>query len=303
MIRLIIRQLSLLILVCLAIVLLAHLGMNTLANRGADAITPAPDTPIGQSWEDTVAYLRNLTRGDLGEFQSFSRMTPVENVLWPAYWNSMGLLVWALVIAAIGGLLLGAVIALARYRYLRMPVLTLTAVGISVPSFLAVVLLQQIGLQLNSAVGRRMVSMAGFEWTPEKMLLPVLILAARPLAHVTRTVYVSLKDINQEDYIRTAYSKGLTRARTFFGHALKNLAVPYLSALGVAFRFSLTTLILVEFLFAWPGLGQNLFTAIGQGKTQLVVGLALAIGLTVVAVNFILDLLYHLIDPRVREEG
>jgi ABC-type dipeptide/oligopeptide/nickel transport system permease component len=212
----------------------------------------------------------------------------------------MGLLLAAMTIAIVFGLIIGAIIALSRWEMIRFPLLTMTAVGISVPSFLAVILLQQIGLQFNTALGFRLISMGGFEWSIEKMLLPVLILTARPLAYVTRTVYISLAQIMEEDYIRTAYSKGLSRFRILFSHAFRNLAIPFLSALGISFRFSLTTLIVVEFLFGWPGIGRNLFSAIRDGQTNLVVTMVLAIGLSVQLINFLLDLSYRIIDPRIR---
>jgi peptide/nickel transport system permease protein len=142
--------------------------------------------------------------------------------------------------------------------------------------------------------------MGGFEWSFEKMLMPVLILTARPLAYVTRTVYISLGQIMEEDYIRTAYSKGLGRFRVILSHAFRNMSIPFLSALGISFRFSLTTLIVVEFLFGWPGIGRNLFSAIAEGQTNLVVAMVLVLGLSVQLINVLLDVAYRIIDPRTR---
>jgi ABC-type dipeptide/oligopeptide/nickel transport system permease component len=250
---------------------------------------------------DTIAFIGNLAQGNLGTFQSFTRTAPVSEVLGPAYANSLGLLTAAMIIAIVLGLIFGAIIALSRWEKVRFSLLTMTAVGISVPSFIAVILLQQFGLQFNTALGIRLISMGGFEWSFEKMLLPVLILTARPLAYITRTVYISLGRIMEEDYIRTAYSKGLGQFRVLLGHAFRNLAIPFLSALGVSVRFSLTTLIVVEFLFGWPGIGRNLFSAISEGQTNLVVGMVLVIGLSVQLINIALDFSYRIIDPRIRE--
>jgi peptide/nickel transport system permease protein len=301
MIRFIIRQSAILIFVCIAIIFLAYLSMNILANQAAAELGQiAIKSPVGQAVQDTLAFAGNLARGELGTFQSFSRTAPVTEVLGPAYANSMGLLAIAMTIAAVFGLIFGAIIALSRWERIRFPLLTMTAVGISVPSFLAVVLLQQIGLQFNTALGLRFISMGGFEWSFEKMLLPVLILTARPLAYVTRTVYISLGQIMEEDYIRTAYAKGLGLFRVLLFHGFRNLAIPFLSALAISFRFSLTTLIVVEFLFGWPGIGRNLFAAINEGQTNLVTAMVLAIGLSVLLINFVLDLTYRIIDPRIR---
>jgi ABC-type dipeptide/oligopeptide/nickel transport system permease component len=272
--------------------------MYTFAARQAE---PGSPSPLTRTWHGTSTYLAELARGDLGTFTQFQRTRSVAGVLGPAFVNSMGLMAAALALAALIGLLLGALLALSKRRSIRFPLLSLTAIGISVPSFLAVVLLQQFGLQFNTALGRTLISMGGFAWSLEKMLLPVLVLAARPIAYVTRIVYLSLREVMEADYIRTAYAKGLSQLHVLLGHALRNLAIPYLSALGVSFRFSLSTLILVEFLFAWPGIGRALFSAVQEGHVALVVALTLAIALTVQTINFCLDVAYRLIDPRTRE--
>ncbi len=176
----------------------------------------------------------------------------------------------ALVMAAAISIPLGTIAALTRSSLIRLALLTLTAIFISVPSFFAVVLLQQIGLQFNIALGRRLVSMGGFEWSLKKMILPVMILMARPVAYTTRIVHSSLTEIMEADYIRTANAKGLTKLVILIKHAYRNMIVPYLTALGVSFRFTLSTMILVEYLFAWPGVGRNLFSAIEEGHTTLV---------------------------------
>ena len=301
MIRFIIRQIAILIFVCAAIVFLAYLGMHILANQAAAEFGRiAVASPLSQAVSETINFAGNLAQGNLGTYQSFRRTVPITEVLGPAYANSIRLLAVAMIVAVVLGLVFGAIIALTRWETIRFPLLTMTAVGISVPSFLAVILLQQLGLQFNTALGVRLISMGGFEWSFEKMLLPVLILSARPLAYITRTVYISLGQIMEEDYIRTAYAKGLSQFRVLLRHAFRNLAIPFLSALGISFRFSLTTLIVVEFLFGWPGIGRNLFSAIAEGQTDLVVAMVLAIGLSVLIINFLLDLSYRIIDPRIR---
>jgi ABC-type dipeptide/oligopeptide/nickel transport system permease component len=303
MIRFIATQIARLLFVCAAVIFLTYFSMNILANRQAEEDGRiAVEAPLSQAVEDTIAFAGNLVQGNLGTFQTFSRTTPVIEVLGPAYANSMGLMLVAMAVAIVFGLVFGAIIALNKGGKIRFALLTITAAGISVPSFLAVILLQQVGLQFNTTLGHRLISMGGFEWNFEKMILPVLILTARPLAYITRTVNISLGRIMEEDYIRTAYSKGLSQFRTLLSHAFRNLAIPFLSALGISFRFSLTTLIVVEFLFGWPGIGRNLFSAIGEGQTNLVVAMVLVIGLSVLLLNFLLDLTYRIIDPRTREQ-
>jgi ABC-type dipeptide/oligopeptide/nickel transport system permease component len=104
----------------------------------------------------------------------------------------------------------------------------------------------------------------------------------------------------QKDYIRTAYAKGLLRRRVVNVHAMRNLAVPVLTAVGVSLRFSLGSLPVVELFFNWPGLGFQLIQAIDARQTALVTSLALQMGLTFLLANLALDLLYRVIDPRLR---
>ena len=146
-------------------------------------------------------------------------------------------------------------------------------------------------------------SVAGYGWDVDHLLLPVLVLAARPLAYLTRSSFISLGHVMREDYIRTAYAKGAARWRAVLFHGVKNMAVPVLTAVGVSIRFSLSSLPVVEMFFSWPGMGYRLLTAINERQTDLVVAFAFALGLTFLLINLLLDVVYRIVDPRIREEG
>jgi ABC-type dipeptide/oligopeptide/nickel transport system permease component len=135
------------------------------------------------------------------------------------------------------------------------------------------------------------------------MLMPVLVLSARPLAYLTRATFLSLRQVLQEDYMRTAFAKGLSLPYSVAIHAARNAAVPVVTAIGVAVRFSLGALPVVEFFFAWPGLGRQLLTSIGAQQSSTVIALASALGLTFLLTNMVLDILYRILDPRVSFEG
>ena len=107
----------------------------------------------------------------------------------------------------------------------------------------------------------------------------------------------------QEDFIRTAYAKGLRGFTVVNVHALKNIAVPVLTSIGVSLRFSLGSLPVVEFFFGWPGMGYQLIQAINGRQTSVVVALAFVIGATLLAVNLLLDIIYRWVDPRMQEEA
>jgi ABC-type dipeptide/oligopeptide/nickel transport system permease component len=287
MFRFIVRRMTFVILICILIIFFSHLGMRMIRNSEISR----PDYDVvkhGQlAWQDTLAFLR--------------RPVLITDELRMAYVNSMGLMLVALASAAVLGLYIGAVAALTSRRRLVLPLLTLTILGISTPSFFAGLLLQQGELRFLALTGRRLVSMAGFGWDFQHMLMPVLVLAARPLAYLTRASFLSLSRVMEEDYIRTAFAKGLSFRRTVNVHALRNIAVPVLTALGVSLRFSLSTLPVVEFFFAWPGMGLRLLEAMNARRTTVVVTLACALGLTFLLTNLLLDVVYRLVDPRMRE--
>jgi len=108
--------------------------------------------------------------------------------------------------------------------------------------------------------------------------------------------------VMDQDYIRTAHAKGLSFRRTIYVHAIRNAAVPVLTAVGVSLRFALSTLPIVELFFAWPGLGRYLLQAIDTRQSAAVAALASALGLTFLVVNLVLDVAYRFIDPRMREQ-
>ena len=155
------------------------------------------------------------------------------------------------------------------------------------------ILIQRYGLRIAFA--------GGFGWDWRHMIFPVIVLSARPVAYITRVTFVTLGAIFFEDYIRTANAKGLSRRQVVNGHALRNAAVPILTAGAISLRFALGALPVVEFFFGWPGLGDRMLTGIRNGEVEVVATLALALGTTFLVVNLVLDVLYRYIDPRIRE--
>jgi peptide/nickel transport system permease protein len=174
--------------------------------------------------------------------------------------------------------------------------------GISLPTFFTALLLQVIEILWYRRTGLRLVPVGGFGWDAH-IVLPALVLAARPLAQITRITCVSMSEAAHQDYVRTAWAKGLAPKRIWGDHVLPNAAVSILTALGLSVRFSLGSLPVVEYFFGWPGLGATLLTAIRARQFNLLATLALALGLTFMMVNLALDLGYRWIDPRLRPES
>lgn len=298
--RFITRRFVFIIIVCTAIIFLSYLGMGMI--RNSEVAHPNYDMipQIKTAWLQSRNYISSVLKGEtslrVSQLNASGGNTGKGNV----YINSIVLLAISLSGAALAGLPLGIFAALTKHKKLVLPLLLIVLVGISTPTFFSGYILQQIEIYSVYYFDLRLVSVAGFGWDIEHMLLPVLVLAARPLAYLTRASFVSFNRIMEDDYIRTAYSKGLSQRRTVFVHALRNVAVPILTAVGVSLRFSLGSLPIVEFLFFWPGIGLRLLEAIESRQTATMVTLTLSLGLTILAVNLLLDIIYRFLDPRTR---
>jgi peptide/nickel transport system permease protein len=303
MVRYVAQRLLSTLLVAVAIVYFGFLAMHMMNNwQGQDP---------GYHWredavlalEDSLAFAGRVLRGDLGEVPTVSGPRPVMTILSDTFERSAGLLLLALGGAALIGLLVGIWAAVARRSSQEYVLLLSTIVGISAPSFLLAVLLQHAGITYTRTFGKRLVSMGGFGWDFDHMAMPLIVLGARPVAYLTRASYLALKRIMEENYIRTALAKGLSLSRTVVTHAMKNFAIPFLTALGISLRFSLSTLPLVEFIFGWPGLGLEILRGIEEQIPLLVVSIALIFGLSIQLISVTLDMAYVVIDPRLRSEA
>ena len=191
----------------------------------------------------------------------------------------------------------------ARWRHSPLALGTnlFATLGVALPSFLVALLLQLAALWYTRHTGRSLLPMGGFGWDLH-LVLPALVLAARPIAQVARVTFNVLSDAWGQDYVRTARGKGASENRVLFRHIFRNAAIPILTTLGTSLRFSLSSLPVVELFFSWPGVGFNLLRAISQKDDYLTVALSLCLGLLFILVNWLLDGSYRMIDPRLRQE-
>jgi ABC-type dipeptide/oligopeptide/nickel transport system permease component len=290
------------VVVSAAIVFFTYFGLEMAANwQGPDPGYHLFAT-LNEAGTQSLDFLQGLIRGDLGTARMVSGERQVQDILWDSYLNSFGLLGLAICIAAIAGILFGGFAALAAKKRWDYLILILTLLGVSAPSFFLAVLLQTLGIKYTTTFGNQLVSMGGYGWDFKHLAIPVIILSARPLAQITRVTYINLSNIMGEEYIRTAYAKGLKFSRTVIIHALKNLAVSVVTAIGVSLRFSISILPVVEYIFAWPGLGRQFMEGIWNQRMGLVVAIALSLGLTIQLINYLLNYLYPYLDPRLRPE-
>ena len=208
------------------------------------------------------------------------------------------------------------VVTVSRWAGL-LPFWTLTAaiLGISVPSFFLAVFFQDLVIRayrLSAEV--RILPVGGFGWDLH-LVLPSLVLIARPLAQISRVTFTTLSRILEEDFVRTARAKGATNLQVNVRHIFRNAAIPILTAMGISLRFSLSSLPVIEILFGWPGIGYVFFQGISRsyrGSYQLAflrsppainITILLMLGLTFILVNFGMELFYRALDPRIRDTG
>jgi ABC-type dipeptide/oligopeptide/nickel transport system permease component len=269
--------------------------------REGDLRTLPSTAPVAAAF--TGEYVKGLARGDFGTIASrFGRSvgTPVTSELARALPKSLGLLAVSLLLAVLIGLYLGISAAVRRHSRLSGLIIFTSALGVSTPSYLVAMLLIWLVGWLYRTTGQRPLPIAGFGWDAH-LLLPALVLAARPAAAVTRLSYNSLAEILGADYVRTARSKGLRENVVVLQHVLRNAGVPILTTVVVSLRFSLAILPIVEYIFSWPGIGQALLTAIQVGDADAAIGLILPLALLFILVNLIAETLYQRLDPRLRD--
>lgn len=166
-------------------------------------------------------------------------------VITETYPRSMGLLLLSLGLGSAAGIFLGTTAALSRRAGVSLSTLGISILGISAPAFFLLVFLQAMVVNVMTATGIRLGPVGRFGWD-DHLILPDVVLAARPTAQLARVTSVTLTNIMEQDYIRTALTKGLSTNQVFHHHALKNAAIPILTAAGVSLRFSLSTLPVVE---------------------------------------------------------
>ena len=308
LIDLVLKPLAYTAAVAVMIVFLTFFGLN-MAGLGGPAvgrgIAQTGSYSIGQS----ATYLRDLLRGDLGNYRAESSLyywsrqseKPIIDGVRSTLDKSVVLLLIAMALGALIGVPLGIVGALARHRRFSLLFIVVATIGVSTPSFFLALLLQILEINLYRWTHVTLLPVGGFGWDSH-IVLPALVLAARPIAQVARVSSVALSEVLDADYVRTAWAKGLNARLVLARHALRNAGVPILSALGASLQFSLSSLPIVEALFNWPGMGDLLLRAIKVGETRLAATLTLVLGVLFVLVHVILDWAYRWVDPRLRGE-
>lgn len=304
----ILRRLLFIAILAFAIVYFCTLGMRLTVNSTTNINRQSLGSAVEPAFRETIDFFEAAVQGELGYVvrgvMERSRV-PIGQVVVDAYLTSAKLVVTAIGVAAILGILAGGLAATRSHSALSLSTLTLTVIGVSIPSFFLALLLRvaDIAFYRWTGVGLVPVFSSGMDRTQSLLPLltfPALVLAARPLAHITRVTFVSVSEILNRDFIRTAQSKGLSRRVVFWRHTLRNAGISILTAAVVSLRFALGSLPVVEIFFDWPGVGSTMLNAIFAGETRVVAAMGLALGVTFLLINLVVDLIYRWIDPRLR---
>jgi oligopeptide transport system permease protein len=295
--RVILRRLSNALVTLLVIAYLTLFGTG-LAERGREGLPAEPFSAAGEALLRTFTYVTDHPT----TYYWHKYNLPAFELVATTFRHSVGLLLVSLGAAVALGVPLGIAVALSRRKGGRSLVLLLSVMGISTPSFLLAMLFWVINFQAHRRLGVPALPPTGFGWDAH-LIMPALVLAARPLAQIAQVTYVSLSEVMGADYIRTARAKGLSWRTVRYRHALRNVLIPILTTLGTSLRFSLASLPVVEYFFLWPGVGLALLEAIELGMTSLVVDLTLTLGLLFLLINLALELIYPLLDPRLKNGG
>lgn len=248
------------------------------------------DLPIGEQY---VHYWNGVLHGRLG--QSIRLNQDVGRVIWERYPYTLRLTIAALIVALGLSIPAGVRSARRRDRWDDRALSVVSLFGLSFPNFaLGPILILFFAIKL----GLLPVSGAG---TWEHLMLPAITMGGAMAAILTRMVRTAMLEELGQDYIRTARAKGLSERTVVYKHALRNAMIPVLTVVGLQFGALLAGAIVTETIFSWPGIGRLTLTAISTRDYFLVQGCILAIGLTYIVVNLFTDVLYAVVNPRIRQ--
>jgi len=241
-----------------------------------------------------VNYLKRLSQGDLGKSYITRRPVIVEVV--GRFGNTVKLAIAAISVAVVSGLAMGLISAVNQERFWDYLFSVLALAGISTPVFwLALLLMYFFSLRLG------LLPAAGNQ-TWKHYLMPTFCLAVYSIAFITRMTRSSLLELFGQDFVRTARAKGLPESVVLLRHVLRNALIPITAVVGLRFGYMLGGAVITETIFAWPGMGRLLITAVEQRDIPVVQGVLLVFAASFVLVNLTVDILYGLIDPRIRYE-
>ena len=250
------------------------------------------DKPV---FEQYTTYLKDIvTRFDFGPSLK-NRGRDVIDIIADGMKVSAKLGLIAAACATVIGIVLGAVAALRRNKFIDKVIMVITTAFVSMPSFIMGTLLLLV-FALEFKIVPANGAMEGGH------ILPVITLALYPTAYITRLTRSSMLDVLGQDYIRTARAKGVSAPKIIFGHALKNSLIPVITYLGPMLAYIVTGSLVVEQIFAVNGIGRAFVSSITDRDYPLIMGTTIVLAALIVVMNLISDIMYKVVDPRITLE-
>ena len=263
------------------------------------AVSPAAQAALEAKYgldkpliEQYFTYLKDIvTKFDFGPSLK-QRGRQVIDVIRDGMRTSVKLGVIAAAGAAAVGIPLGAVAALRRNKLIDKVIMVITTAFVSMPSFI-------MGSLLLVLFAIRWALLPANGSTAQGLILPIITLALYPMAYITRLTRSSMLDVLGQDYIRTAKAKGVSGVKIIFGHALKNSLIPVITYFGPMLAYIVTGSLVVEQIFAVPGIGRAFVSSITNRDYPMVMGTTIILAVLIVVMNLVSDILYKVVDPRI----
>jgi ABC-type dipeptide/oligopeptide/nickel transport system permease component len=238
----------------------------------------------------------------LGE--SYQKSRPVTDILLNKFPNTFKLAAAAIIVEIFFGIAAGVISALKRYSFWDVLVTFSTSVLVAMPVFWLGLLLQFVFAVKFKQWGLPYLPVSGMVSrqfpTAVHIILPAVTLASTSTAYAARIMRSQLLEVMNQDYIRTAAAKGLSGGRVIWGHAMKNAMIPVVTYFGLDLGAMVGGTIITETVFSWPGVGREIYLAIGQRDWPIVMGGTIIIVFMVMIINLLVDISYAFLDPRIR---
>lgn len=247
-----------------------------------------------------LTWLGNVLQGDLGNAYSFNGK-PVLSLIGERLWGTVQLQGISLLLGILIAVPIGILSATRQYSALDNGVTIGSFIGLALPNFWLALLLQfWLGVQLGW-VKTISTGQADAPWSERwrYWLLPIIVLTLPNIAYFARFMRSSMLEVIQQDYMTTARAKGLDNRSILYGHALRNGLIPMVTVIGLQLPRILGGAVIIEQIFAWPGVGLLAWNAIGKRDYPVILGITLLTGAAIMIVNVLVDVVYALVDPRV----
>ncbi|MHC1550299.1 ABC transporter permease [Phyllobacterium sp. K27] len=312
-------RLSQALLVMFAMTLIVFIGVNVIGDPVTILVPPDAsaeerlrvinsfglDRPL---WEQYLNFLRGVLSGDFG--RSYVYNQPALEVILQRMPATLELAICALLMAVLIGIPLGLYAGLRPGTFLSKILMAGSVLGFSLPTFwigMMLIMLFSVKLGWLPASGRgETVRLLGMQWSflsadgLKHLVLPALNLSLFKIALVMRLVRAGVQDVLPQDYVRYARARGLTERRVIYVHVLKNILIPVVTVIGLEFGSVIAFSVVTESIFAWPGMGKLIIDSINVLDRPVMVAYLMMIVVIFVTINLLVDLIYTLLDPRVR---